>query len=92
MSREDVGRLRARFEAFGRGDFEEAFAELAPSFEMHDHGLLRSTTRRAGIELATKIGQPWTVRDGQAVRLDVLPTWDAAVAAAGVDSRGRETA
>jgi ketosteroid isomerase-like protein len=41
--------------------------------------------RGSGVELETKIGQLWTLKDGRAVRLDVYRTWEAAVEAAGID-------
>jgi ketosteroid isomerase-like protein len=42
--------------------------------------------RGSGVELETKIGQLWTLKDGQAVRLDVYRTWEEAAKAAGYPS------
>jgi ketosteroid isomerase-like protein len=38
-----------------------------------------------GLELDAEVGQLWTLRDGQAIGLDIFPTWAEARSAAGLD-------
>jgi ketosteroid isomerase-like protein len=44
--------------------------------------------RESGIEISGNVGQLWTINDnGKAVRLDIYPSWDAALESAGVPQR-----
>jgi ketosteroid isomerase-like protein len=40
--------------------------------------------RGSGLELDMRIGQIWTFRNGRVVRYESLPSWEEALAAAGI--------
>jgi ketosteroid isomerase-like protein len=119
-------------EAFNRGDFERAFAGLAPDCEWHplayatervlvgseeigrffeqeifatfpdwrneavrflaaSPGVFvilhrgRGTSRVSHVPTGVDLGQVWELRDGVAVRVRELPTWEEALSTAGMD-------
>jgi ketosteroid isomerase-like protein len=42
--------------------------------------------RGSGLVLDMRVGQVWTFRDGKVVRYEALPSWEDALAAAGIPS------
>jgi uncharacterized protein len=48
------------------------------------HTRVTGRGRGSGLKLDMRIGQIWTFRDGKVVRYEALPTWEQALAAAGL--------
>lgn len=74
MSGENVDLVRASFEAFGRGDFEEAFAVYDPAVEWHTADDEPDSQTYVGVPALRRfvehLADPWTDRFGPAVTFD----------------------
>ena len=71
MSRASVDLVRASFEAFGRGDFDEAFASFDPAVEWCTAGDEPDQQTYVGIpavrRFAAHRAEPWSDRFGPAI-------------------------
>ena len=74
VSQQNVEFVRASFEAFGRGDFDAAFAAYDPDVAWHTaEDEPDSRTYRGVAELRSfvaHLADPWTDRFGQAIRFE----------------------
>ena len=74
MSQGNVELVRASFEAFGRGDFNAAFAAYDPLVEWHtadDEPDSRTYTGLAELRtFVAHLADPWTDRFGQAIHFE----------------------
>ena len=74
MSQGNVELVRASFEAFGRGDFNAAFAAYDPLVEWHtadDEPDSRTYTGLAELRtFVVHLADPWTDRFGQAIHFE----------------------
>ena len=74
MSRQNVELVRASFEAFGRGDFDTAFAVYDPVVEWHtadDEPDSRTYTGLAELRaFVAHLADPWTDRFGRAITFE----------------------
>lgn len=72
-----------------REAFDSFTLEPLEFVEIEDGMLVRvlsrgHTSREGGIEVELEVGQLWRLRDGQAVSLDIYPSWDEARREAGL--------
>lgn len=74
MSQRNVEIVRASFEAFGRGDFDTAFAAYDPGAQWHtadDEPDSRTYTGLSELRaFVAHLADPWTDRFGQAIRFE----------------------
>lgn len=74
MSQPNVELVRASFEAFGRGDFNAAFADFDPAAEWRTADDEPDTRTYRGLDelrsFVAQLADPWTNRFGQAVRFE----------------------
>lgn len=74
MPGRNVDLVRASFEAFGRGDFDEAFAVYDPAVEWHTADDEPDSQTYSGLPalrgFVEHLADPWTDRFGRAVRFE----------------------
>ena len=74
MSSVNVDLVRSSFEAFGRGDFEQAFTRYDPAVEWHTADDEPDSQTYVGIpavrRFAAHLADPWSDRFGGAIRFD----------------------
>jgi ketosteroid isomerase-like protein len=74
VSSANVELVRRSFEAFGRGNFDEAFADYDPAVEWHTADDEPDSQTHVGIpalrRFAAQIAEPWTNRFGGAVEFE----------------------
>ena len=74
MSQRNVELVRASFEAFGRGDFNAAFADFDPVAEWRTADDEPDSRTYTGVDelrsFVAHLADPWTNRFGQAVRFE----------------------
>jgi ketosteroid isomerase-like protein len=74
VSSENVELVRSSFEAFGRGDFDTAFAVYDPAVEWHTADDEPDSQTYAGIDalrtFASHLSDPWTDRFGPAIAFE----------------------
>ena len=74
MSGNNVDLVRASFEAFGRGDFDEAFAAYDPAVQWHTADDEPDSQTYSGLpalrRFVAHLADPWTDRFGPAVKFE----------------------